>query len=109
MSLLQVCPQGECVPYYQCANGTIITDGEGLLDIRFGGDEGASCPGTFQTCCILKSEERYEPPTIPITEGCGLRNVEGVGFRITGDKDNEAQFGKLKSFFFCKKKSSIYF
>merc|ERR1712013_402331 len=24
----------ECVPYYQCHNGTIITDGAGLIDIR---------------------------------------------------------------------------
>merc|ERR1712002_1139912 len=23
-----------CVPYYQCSNGTIITDGAGLIDIR---------------------------------------------------------------------------
>ena len=26
----------ECVPYYQCRDGHIITDGEGLIDIRFG-------------------------------------------------------------------------
>merc|ERR1711962_396690 len=26
----------ECVPYSQCNNGTIITDGEGLIDIRNG-------------------------------------------------------------------------
>merc|ERR1719461_2259142 len=26
----------ECVPYYQCSNGTIITDGAGLIDIRNG-------------------------------------------------------------------------
>merc|ERR1711892_208916 len=26
----------ECVPYYQCHNGTIITDGAGLIDIRNG-------------------------------------------------------------------------
>eukprot|EP00095_Tigriopus_kingsejongensis_P009827 maker-scaffold21_size687808-snap-gene-0.11 protein:Tk09827 transcript:maker-scaffold21_size687808-snap-gene-0.11-mRNA-1 annotation:"GI19467" len=29
----------ECVPYYQCdIDGTIISDGAGLIDIRFGGD-----------------------------------------------------------------------
>merc|ERR1711981_1036407 len=29
----------ECVPYYQCDDdGTIITDGAGLIDIRFGGE-----------------------------------------------------------------------
>lgn len=26
---------------------------------------------------------------------CGVRNVNGVGFRITGDKDGEAQFGEF--------------
>lgn len=94
---------GECVAYYQCANGSIITDGEGLLDIRLGQEDNAQnekhpCPGLFETCCILRS-----PPgqvTIPdtihheINVGCGIRNMDGVGFRITGDKDNEAQFGK---------------
>ena len=29
----------ECVPYYQCDGGQIITDGAGLIDIRFGGDD----------------------------------------------------------------------
>ena len=23
-----------CVPYYQCANGSIITDGAGIIDVR---------------------------------------------------------------------------
>ena len=23
-----------CVPYYQCSNGSIITDGAGIIDIR---------------------------------------------------------------------------
>jgi len=27
--------------------------------------------------------------------GCGHRNAEGVGFRITGDNDSEAQFGEF--------------
>lgn len=28
-------------------------------------------------------------------DGCGWRNVDGVGFKITGDTDNEAQFGEF--------------
>jgi hypothetical protein len=33
------CPDGgDCVDFYLCKNGTIITDGENLLDIRFEGD-----------------------------------------------------------------------
>lgn len=29
------------------------------------------------------------------TNGCGIRNEDGVGFRIIGDKDNESQFGEF--------------
>merc|ERR550517_2112387 len=39
----------ECVPYYQCHNGTIITDGAGLIDIRNGfaslTPDDSKCPG----------------------------------------------------------------
>ncbi|XP_055316143.1 uncharacterized protein LOC129575928 [Sitodiplosis mosellana] len=94
------CSFGECVPYYQCANGTIITDGEGLLDIRFGQEENIDsekhpCPGLFETCCSLRSEKPMIPPETKVNTGCGIRNQDGVGFRITGDKDNEAQFGEF--------------
>lgn len=100
----QPCSFGECVPYYQCANGTIITDGEGLLDIRFGQEENIDsekhpCAGLFETCCSLRSEKPQIPPDTKINVGCGIRNQDGVGFRITGDKDNEAQFGLFGYFF----------
>ena len=55
----------ECVPYYQCNSddGTIITDGYGLIDIRFGGTDEQQpdlavldstdlmCPGSLDVCC----------------------------------------------------------
>lgn len=90
------------MPYYLCANGTVITDGEGLLDIRFGEEDNENkelhpCKGLFDTCCTLRSEHPITPPT-PTNrrgDGCGYRNQNGVGFRITGDRDNEAQFGTL--------------
>lgn len=34
-------------------------------------------------------------PKIEKKNGCGYRNDEGVGFRITGEKDNEAQYGEF--------------
>jgi len=34
-------------------------------------------------------------PTPQLRTGCGHRNANGVGFRITGDNDNEAQFGEF--------------
>ena len=52
----------ECVPYYQCDEGTIITDGGGLIDIRFGGESDQPelaildfsdlmCSGSLDVCC----------------------------------------------------------
>lgn len=88
---------GECVPYYLCANGSIITDGEGILDVRFGEEDNPDkkfhpCKGLFNTCCTLKSDKPIIPPILKKI-GCGHRNDEGVGFRVT-DRDNESQFGE---------------
>lgn len=71
------------------------------------------CKGLFQTCC----SEKTDKPQIPIIvkkEGCGHRNVEGVGFRITNGRDNEAQYGMLFSLWillarFFKKKLIFIF
>lgn len=91
------------MPYYLCENGTIITDGRNTLDIRFGGEDNPDkvrhpCSGLFKTCCNARKE-----PSTPVTPdphvgeesfgGCGYRNKDGVGFRIIGGSDNEAQFG----------------
>ena len=44
-----------CVPYYQCSNGSIITDGAGLIDIRNGfgpsSAEDSRCDGFLAICC----------------------------------------------------------
>jgi len=69
----------ECVPYYQCDGGEIITDGMGLIDIRFGGDTcrhdvelaildytDHMCLGSLDVCCKnmdFEPEECVEPPT----------------------------------------------
>merc|ERR1712142_1376878 len=54
----------ECVPYYQCHNGTIITDGAGLIDIRNGfgslAPEDSKCPGFLDVCC--KDPDFIPPP-----------------------------------------------
>lgn len=87
------------MPYYLCANGSIITSGEGILDVRFGEEDNPDpvfhpCKGLFQTCCTLVSKD---PILVKIEKksGCGHRNYEGVGFRITGQRDNEAQYGEF--------------
>lgn len=87
--------EGECVPYYLCnASNFIITDGVGIIDIR----QGEDCESYMDSCCLPpdKLSTPVPPPTQqPRAAGCGVRNPEGVGFRIKGDKDNEAQFGEF--------------
>lgn len=90
------------MPYYLCNNGTIITDGDGLLDIRFGSEDNPDrsrhpCNGLFETCCTERVEPTITPPNEESFGGCGYRNKDGVGFRITGDKDNESQFGMMNT------------
>ncbi|PNF30937.1 Tryptase-2 [Cryptotermes secundus] len=83
----------QCVPYYLCQNNTIITDGAGLIDIRI---KDGPCQNYLDVCC-----QKPQTVTEPITpkpkqrSGCGRRNEEGVGFRITGANDSEAQFGEF--------------
>ena len=45
-------------------------------------------PGTDQPTPRPLTQDRYQ------SRGCGFRNVDGVGFRIIGTK-NEAQFGEF--------------
>merc|ERR1712079_88213 len=89
----------ECVPYYQCSNGTIITDGAGLIDIRngFGAQtpEDSKCPGFLDVCC--KDPDFIPPPPPPIVKyqpKCGRRNLNGLGARIQGFTESESQFGE---------------
>ena len=68
----------ECVPYYQCDDGTIITDGFGLIDIRFGGTDAAEpelavldstdlmCPGSLDVCC--KDPDFVKSTPAPFTQ-----------------------------------------
>lgn len=87
----------------QCTNEVqwiILHVKTGLLDIRLGQDDNSNnekhpCPGLFETCCLLRSEKPIIPAETKVNIGCGIRNTDGVGFRITGDKDGEAQFGEF--------------
>lgn len=66
--------------------------------IRFGEEDNPDpvfhpCKGLFKTCCSLINDKPIINH-IEKKEGCGHRNSEGVGFRITGQRDSEAQYGK---------------
>lgn len=84
------------MPYYLCVDGKINTDGSDLLDIRF--EPEAECADIFEQCCETGDvlETRPIPPIPPkIQSSCGFRNADGAGFRITGAKDGESEYGKF--------------
>merc|ERR1712158_112847 len=89
----------EGVPYYQCHNGTIITDGGGLIDIRNGfgilSPEDSKCPGFLDVCCLDPDfVPPPPPPQIKHAPKCGQRNQNGLGVRIQGFKEYESLFGE---------------
>ncbi|KAI4500249.1 hypothetical protein M0802_004666 [Mischocyttarus mexicanus] len=99
----------ECVPYYQCKNGTVVDNGVDIIDIRSSFNEKLSgqfngpCENYLDVCCtppnrvINKSDytTTSTPSPQPIRQGCGRRHPKGVGFRIIGDTNNESQFGEF--------------
>ncbi|XP_043250959.1 phenoloxidase-activating factor 2 isoform X1 [Colletes gigas] len=96
----------ECVPYFQCNNGTILDNGVGLIDLRSNFDDNTPgdraleafgpCENYLDVCCKPPDRKNETTPTTPAErKGCGQRNPQGVGFRITGDNNNEAQFGEF--------------
>merc|ERR1719305_1742573 len=89
----------ECVPYYQCHNGSIITDGGGLIDIRNGfgilSPEDSKCEGFLDVCC--QDPDFVAPPPVPVVKHvprCGQRHQNGLGVRIQGFNQHESQFGE---------------
>ncbi|KAI8427068.1 hypothetical protein MSG28_014707 [Choristoneura fumiferana] len=112
--------EGECVPYYLCdGNNTIIEDGTGIIDIRV---RDGPCQSYLDTCCVSKERRKPNDPITPpvniddsatssskgifvamadtkchgqAREGCGWNNPDGVGTRITGGVDGEANFAEF--------------
>lgn len=102
--------QCNCVPYHMCdpSTNTVKTeeaddsfDGFGLIDIRFNKDDDPVCEHFLDVCCdnnhtreeSLTPKPQEERPNRP--KGCGVRNVGGIDFNITGANDNEAGFGEF--------------
>ncbi|XP_053966127.1 phenoloxidase-activating factor 2-like [Anastrepha ludens] len=98
-----------CVPYHICdpSSGTKTTpvedgefDGFGLIDIRFNNDDPV-CEHSLDVCCGSQNQHRDSLTPKPQEQrperpkGCGIRNVGGIDFNITGALDNEAGFGEF--------------
>lgn len=69
------------------------------------------CPGYLEKCCKIPEDspevnptpsppQPTAPPSPPPKPDdgasyCGIRNVNGVDFKITGNTDNEAEYGEF--------------
>ncbi|RZB39453.1 serine protease 42, partial [Asbolus verrucosus] len=110
----------KCVEYFRCdgETKTIIPEGVnkngfGIIDIRFGEN---SCEHPLDVCCKIPeggdpgitpsepvspstqgplppTEEPLPPPILP--SFCGIRNNNGIDFKITGNNHNEAEYGEF--------------
>ncbi|XP_018026668.1 phenoloxidase-activating factor 2-like [Hyalella azteca] len=110
-SLFEGVPPGggscECVPYYQCKEGEIVTDGEGIIDIRFGNtlnntgetrvNSHSQCPNFLDVCCGHPNTAvvPVPGPLHQYTPKCGHRNPTGVNARVSGFTAQQAQFGEF--------------
>ncbi|CAH0730203.1 unnamed protein product, partial [Brenthis ino] len=86
---------GVCVTYYQCSkNGTVVTDGTDIIDIRV---KDGPCPSYLDVCCLLDDVSASNNPNEaePKHKDCGWRNPQGVGFQTIGDNNHEAKFGEF--------------
>lgn len=102
--------QCTCVPYHMCdprtntvKNSTYDDDevtGFGVIDIRF---DPYDCQDVLDVCCIgpATREEPIPPkekPNVPTQEaGCGVRNVNGLDFEISGNFVSVLQNQSIKS------------
>ncbi|VVC98028.1 unnamed protein product [Leptidea sinapis] len=67
--------KGKCVQFFLCdSNDKIIMDGRTVIDIR---ETESVCHSYQDICCGLSSIKDDR-------KGCGWRNPDGVGFKITG-------------------------
>lgn len=88
--------QCTCVPYHMCdpSNNTVRDQAEddaitgfGLIDIRF---DPLDCQDVLDVCCLGVNQR--EEPIVPVSppnkptraSGCGIRNVGGLDFQLTG-------------------------
>ncbi|XP_061515717.1 phenoloxidase-activating factor 2 isoform X2 [Anopheles gambiae] len=54
-----------------------------------------SGPGNLGTDKVGTGTQNPLDKTVSVPQKCGLRNVDGVGFRITGDNDGESEYGEF--------------
>ncbi|XP_050092154.1 phenoloxidase-activating factor 2-like [Anopheles aquasalis] len=90
-------------------------DPSDLFNVADGGDgaESTTVSSVATTASVTPSVTPSKPPSkplsslIPQSTGCGLRNVEGINFRIVGGTDNETQYGEYPWMMAILKKADV--
>ncbi|XP_050420468.1 phenoloxidase-activating factor 2-like isoform X2 [Adelges cooleyi] len=81
----------KCVPQHLCEDDqVIVTNKKRIIDIRI-----SQCSDYLETCCYNQTETQADHDYNELNAGCGVWNPYGVGFTITGNDNNEAQFGEF--------------
>ncbi|XP_065089032.1 phenoloxidase-activating factor 2 [Ochlerotatus camptorhynchus] len=95
--------QGEkctCVPYFMCKPEAEFADQNKFneIDVNYNPD---SCQDVLDVCCRAEDSlvvpMNNTPGAISSVKptGCGLRNIGGIDFTLTGNFNNEAGFGEF--------------
>uniref|UniRef100_A0A3F2YW18 Phenoloxidase-activating factor 2 n=1 Tax=Anopheles dirus TaxID=7168 RepID=A0A3F2YW18_9DIPT len=88
-----------------------------LVDLRVGLDVVGDCPHYLDVCCnpgdIVEAPDStgktsHEEPHQDTFASCGLRNSNGVGFRIGAGKVEEAEFGEFPWSLLVLEKQQIF-
>uniref|UniRef100_A0A240PMR5 Phenoloxidase-activating factor 2 n=1 Tax=Anopheles atroparvus TaxID=41427 RepID=A0A240PMR5_ANOAO len=95
--------QGErctCVPYFSCRPEQEFADQNKFNEINVNYNP-ESCQDVLDVCCrdidSLVVPMNNTPGELPVgrPRGCGLRNIGGIDFTLTGNFNNEAGFGEF--------------
>lgn len=87
---------GECLPHNQCSNGSIITDGRTIFDIKVPG-KNARLPNEMARTDTICASKPNEPILTPTGEhsNCGQRMANGLENTLTETSANQSQFGEF--------------
>ncbi|XP_050319517.1 phenoloxidase-activating factor 2-like [Bactrocera neohumeralis] len=91
----KICGFGkECVPRSLCnENGTVNIYGIDMLNLRI---DGSNPCAYLESCCDVSNKlQEPKPLDVPQRNTCGYRNFNGVSFKITDAKNNEAEFAEF--------------
>ncbi|XP_055627239.1 phenoloxidase-activating factor 2-like [Toxorhynchites rutilus septentrionalis] len=89
-----------CVPYFMCRPEPEFADQNKFneIDVNYNPE---TCQDVLDVCCrpedSLVVPMNNTPGTVPPgrPRGCGLRNIGGIDFTLTGNFNNEAGFGEF--------------